>query len=273
MSKTDKNFLLDLFQHVPPSHVALFLRLIRLYPMNIVDDSMEREQTILAIINETTGSDYKTSIWPEIMSISRIPELLEQVLLMNEHERLLLAIEKLQSRFELQPHRFRLYQLLPTIKKCILCQNALGEPKFDEICNIIGRNDVYHGVLYKNECCDMIYRYGHTRNRRTRERLVRPDAIFKQEFIHLFDHLIYERLMIISFTNLVNEAASNFLSYTNATNADINQNRNFNNRPLVKNKLQAKYFAAVRTYKSLLKNKDVFLFVIPFYSRLGYGLK
>jgi hypothetical protein len=93
ISKSNTNFLLDLFQYVPPAHVALFLRLIRLYPINVVDNSMKREQTILAIINETTSSDYKADIWPKIMSVSRIPELVEQVILNNEHERLLLAIE------------------------------------------------------------------------------------------------------------------------------------------------------------------------------------
>jgi hypothetical protein len=260
---SNTNFLLDIFQYVPPSHVALFLRLIRLYPMNIVDDNMKREQNILAIINETTSSDYKADIWSKIMSVNRIPELVEQVFLSNEHGRLLLAIEKLQSRFELQLHRFRIYQLLPITKICIMCKNALGEPKFDEICNIIGRNDMYHGVLYKNECCDIVYKYGHARNRRTRERLVEPDAIFKQEFIHLFDHLIYERLMLVSFTNLVHEAASNFQSYTSATNADIDQNRNLNNQLPIKNKLHSKYFAAVSTYTTLLMHKFSFSF---FYS-------
>ncbi|CAF1404370.1 unnamed protein product [Adineta steineri] len=212
--------------------------------MNIVDNYFKREQTILAIINETTNSDYKANIWPKIMSISRIPELVDQVLLSNENERLLLAIEKLQCRFELQPHRFRIYQLLPISKICIICQGILGEPKFDEICNIIGRNDIYNGVLYKNECCDMIYKYGYIRNRRTRERLLIPDAIFKQEFIHLFDRLIYERSLLVAFTNLLHGAASNFLSYTNATNADIDQNRNFNNQLPIKNKIHSKYFAA-----------------------------
>ncbi|CAF1418168.1 unnamed protein product [Adineta steineri] len=174
----------------------------------------------------------------------RIPELVDQVLLSNENERLLSAIEKLQCRFELQPHRFRIYQLLPISKICITCQSILGEPKFDEICNIIGRNDIYNGVLYKNECCDMIYKYGYIRNQRTRERLVVPDAVFKQEFIHLFDRLLYERSLLVAFTNLVGEAASNFQSYTNATNADIDQNRNFNNQLPIKNKIHRKYFAA-----------------------------
>ncbi len=44
--KSDRNFLLNIFQRIPPSHVALFLRLIRLYPTNIVDD-------------------YKDDIWPD----------------------------------------------------------------------------------------------------------------------------------------------------------------------------------------------------------------
>lgn len=43
----DKSYLLNMFQRIPPSHIALFLRLIRLYPTNIVDDSMKREKTIL----------------------------------------------------------------------------------------------------------------------------------------------------------------------------------------------------------------------------------
>ncbi|CAF1233735.1 unnamed protein product [Didymodactylos carnosus] len=104
ISKSNTNFLLNIFQHIPSSHVALSLRLIRLYPVNIVNDSMKREQPILAIVNETTSNDCKADIWPEIMAVSRIPELAEPVLLTNEHERLQLAIEKLQNRHELQPH-------------------------------------------------------------------------------------------------------------------------------------------------------------------------
>lgn len=144
----------------------------------------------MTIVNEVTGNDYKSDIWPKLMSVSRIPELVEQVLFSNEHERLLLAIEKLQSRSELQPHRFRIYQLLPVTKICLMCQNTVRKPKFDEICNIIGRINIYHGVLYKNECYDIIYKYGHARNRRTGERFVVQNAVFKQEYIHLFDHLI-----------------------------------------------------------------------------------
>ncbi|CAF4251102.1 unnamed protein product [Rotaria magnacalcarata] len=112
VSKSDVEFLLDLFKHIPPSHVALFLRLIRLYPMNIVNDSMKREQNILAIINETITTDYKADIWPKIMSTNRIPELVEQVLLSNEDEHLVAAIAKLKLMFELQPHRFTIHQLL-----------------------------------------------------------------------------------------------------------------------------------------------------------------
>ncbi|CAF1391777.1 unnamed protein product [Didymodactylos carnosus] len=204
---------------------------------------MKREQTILAIVNETTSNNYKADIWPEIMSVSRIPELAEQVLLTNEHERLQLAIEKLQNRYELQPHRVRIHQLIPLIKICLTCHNRLGEPKFDEISTIIGRDNVYQCLLYKHECCDFIYKYGHASNRRTRERFVTPDAIFKQEFIHLFDHLIYERALLISFTNLVNEAASNFQSYTKATNVNIDQNRNFNKEAPINSKLCSKYLA------------------------------
>ncbi|CAF4004811.1 unnamed protein product, partial [Rotaria sp. Silwood1] len=144
---------------------------------------------------------------PNTMTINTIPELVEKVLLSNEHERLLLAIEQLQARFELQPHRFQIYQLVPKTKTCIICQIKLKEPEFDEACIIIGRNNVYNGILYKNECCDIIYKYGHMRNRRTRERFVVSDAIFKQEYIHLFDHLIYERILIIGFTNLIQQAA------------------------------------------------------------------
>ncbi|CAF1406334.1 unnamed protein product [Rotaria sordida] len=228
ISKSDTDFVLDLFQHVPPSHVALFLRLIRLYPMNVVDDSMKREQTILAIINETISTDYKVSIWPKIMSINRIPELAEQVLLSNEHERLLSAIAKLQLRFELQPHRFLIHQLIPTWTTCFICHNRLDEPKFDEISSIITRENVYSCVMYKNECCDLIYKYGHVRNRRTRERFVTPDMIFNQKFLHLFDHVVYERQLLVAFTNLFHEAATSFQSYSNATNSNIDQNRNSN---------------------------------------------
>ncbi|CAF2920926.1 unnamed protein product [Rotaria sp. Silwood2] len=248
VSESNKNFLLNIFQYVAPSHVALFLRLIRLYPMNIVSDFRKREQNILAIVNEVTGKDYQANIWPSIMSINRIPQLVEQVLLSNEHERLLLAIEQLQARFALQPHRFQIYQLVPKTKTCIICQIKLKEPEFDETCIIIGRNNVYNGILYKNECCDIIYKYGHMRNRRTRERFVVSDAIFKQEYIHLFDHLIYERILIIGFTNLIQQAASNFQSYTNATNADIDQNRSFRKQDPVQEKLQPKSFATTWTW-------------------------
>ncbi|UJR18795.1 hypothetical protein I4U23_005701 [Adineta vaga] len=246
VSESNKKFLLNIFQDVPPSHVALFLRLVRLYPMNIVDDFRKRERTILAIVNEVTGSDYQANIWASIMSINRIPELVEQVLLSNEHERLLLAIKQLQNRFELQPHRFQIHQLVPKTKTCVICQNTLKEPEFDETCIIICRNNVYNGILYKNECCDIIYKYGHLRNRRTRERFVVPDAIFQQEYVHLFDHLIYEHILIIGFTNIIQEAASNFQSYTNATNADIDQNRRFNKQDPIQDKLQSKSFATVK---------------------------
>ncbi|CAF4737013.1 unnamed protein product, partial [Rotaria magnacalcarata] len=80
-------------------HIALFLRLIKLYPINIVDDSMKREKTILAIINEITNNDYRSDVWPAIMSINRIPELVEQVLLKDESKRLLSAIDRLQPKF------------------------------------------------------------------------------------------------------------------------------------------------------------------------------
>jgi len=245
VSESNQKYLFNIFQYIAPSHVALFLRLIRLYPMNIVNDFRKRERTILAIVNEVTGNDYQTNIWPNIMSINRIPELVEQVLLNNEHERLLLAIQKLQTRFDLQTHRFQIYQLVPKTKTCMMCQNTLKEPDFDETCVIIGRNNVYNGILYKNECCDIIYKYGYMRNRRTREKFVVSDAIFEQEYIHLFDHLIYERILIIGFTNLIQQAASNFQSYTNATNDDIDQNRRFKKQDPTQDKLQSKSFAAV----------------------------
>ncbi|CAF4490286.1 unnamed protein product, partial [Rotaria magnacalcarata] len=189
-----------------------------------------------------------SDVWPAIMSINRIPELVEQVLLKDESKRLLSAIDRLQPKFELQSHRFQIYQLVPMTKMCFICKNHLGEPIFDENCYIIGRNNVYQCVLHKNECCDIVYKYGYSRNRRTRERIILPDAIFKQEFIHLFDHLVYERRLLVAFTNLIYEAASSFQSFTNATNADIDQNRNFNNEIPVKHKLHSKYFAATWTW-------------------------
>jgi hypothetical protein len=206
---------------------------------------MKREQTILAIINETTSSDYKADIWPKIMSVSRIPELVEQVILNNEHERLLLAIEKLQFRFELQTHRFLIHQLVPAATTCFLCYNRLEEPKFDEISSIITRDNVYSCVMYKKECCNLVYKYGHVRNRRTRERFVTPDAIFNQKFLHLFDHAVYERRLVVAFTNLLYVAATSFQSYTNATNMDIDQNRNFNGESSIKNKLYSKILSVV----------------------------
>jgi len=258
--KSNTSFLLDLFQYVPPSHVALFLRLIRLYPMNVVDDYMKREQTILSIINEITNSDYRADIWPKIMSISRIPELVEHVLLSDEHERLLLAIEKLQFRFELQPHRFLIHQLIPTSTTCFICHNRLAAPTFDEISSIITRDNVYSCVMYKKECCDLVYKYGHIRNRRTRERFVTPDAIFNQKFLHLFDHTVYERRLVVAFTNLVYEAATSFQSYTNATNMDIDQNRNFNGESLIKNKLYSKFFSVVCSNHGIVFSLTLCLF-------------
>jgi hypothetical protein len=266
---SNKDFLLDFLQYVPPAHVALFLRLIRLYPMNIVNDSMKREQTILAIINETTSSDYKADIWAKIMSINRIPELVEQVLLSNEDERLLLAIEKLQFRFELQPHRFLIHQLVPPSTTCFMCHNQLGEPKFDEISSIITRDNVYSGVMYKNKCCDLVYKYGHVRNRRTRERFVTPDAIFNQKFLHLFDHVVYERRLLVTFTNLVYEAATSFQSYTKATNSDIDQNRHSNSESPSINKLHRKSFSAVCSACRIIS----FSFYVHFIYRHGLGLK
>ncbi|CAF2196407.1 unnamed protein product [Rotaria magnacalcarata] len=248
ISKSDVEFLLDLFKHIPPSHVALFLRLIRLYPMNIVNDSMKREQNILAIINETISTDYKANIWPKIMSINRIPELVEQVLLSNEDERLVAAIAKLQLRFELQPHRFIIHQLVTAGTTCFICHNRLGEPKFDELSNIITRENIYSCVMYKKECCDLIYKYGHVRNRRTRERFVTPDVIFNQKFLHLFDHVVYECQLLVAFTNLFHEAATSFQSYSNATNSKIDQNRNSNSESVVWNKLNPKFFSVVCSY-------------------------
>ncbi|CAF3781257.1 unnamed protein product [Rotaria magnacalcarata] len=248
ISKSDVEFLLDLFKHIPPSHVALFLRLIRLYPMNIVNDSMKREQNILAIINETISTDYKANIWPKIMSINRIPELVEQVLLSNEDERLVAAIAKLQLRFELQPHRFIIHQLVTAGTTCFICHNRLGEPKFDELSNIITRENIYSCVMYKKECCDLIYKYGHVRNRRTRERFVTPDVIFNQKFLHLFDHVVYECQLLVAFTNLFHEAATSFQSYSNATNSKIDQNRNSNSESVVWNKLNPKFFSVTWTW-------------------------
>jgi hypothetical protein len=213
--------------------------------MNIVDDPMEREKTILAIFNETTGSDYKADIWPNIMSINRIPELVEQVLLINEDERLLLAIEKLQFQFELQAHRFIIHQLIPSSPTCLMCHNRLGEPKFDEMNIIITRDNVYPCVMYRKECCNLIYKYGYIRNRRTRERFVTSEAIFNQKFLHLFDNVVYERRLVVGFTNLLYEAATSFQSYTNATNLDIDQNRNFNGESALKSKLSSKFFSVV----------------------------
>ena len=46
----------DLIHFSSVCHVALFLRLIRLYPSNIVDRSMKREEAILAIVNKTAQS-------------------------------------------------------------------------------------------------------------------------------------------------------------------------------------------------------------------------
>ena len=272
ISESNRKFLLNIFQYIPPSHIALFLRLIRLYPVNIVDDNRKREQMILTIVNEVTGYSYQANIWPSIMSINRIPELVEQVLLRDEHGRLLSATEKLQTVFELQPHRFRIYQLLPQIKKCVTCGNKLGEPAFDEICVIIGRININNGVLYKNECCNIVYKYGHARNRRTRERFVVLDAIFKQEYIHLFDHLIYERALLIGFTNLIQQAASNFQTYTNATNADIDQNRRFNKQNVTQDKLQSKSFASVNILEGLWMSKSL-IFSEYSHIRVGYGLK
>ncbi|CAF2047579.1 unnamed protein product [Rotaria magnacalcarata] len=248
ISKSDVEFLLDLFKHIPPSHVALFLRLIRLYPMNIVNDSMKREQNILAIINETISTDYKANIWPKIMSINRIPELVEQVLLSNEDERLVAAIAKLQLRFEFQPHRFIIHQLVPAGTTCFICHNRLGEPKFDELSNIITRENIYSCVMYKKECCDLIYKYGHVRNRRTRERFVTPDVIFNQKLLHLFDHVVYECQLLVAFTNLFHEAATSFQSYSNATNSKIDQNRNSNSESVVWNKLNPKFFSVTWTW-------------------------
>jgi hypothetical protein len=247
MSTLDENkdFLMKLFEHVAPCHVALFLRLVRLYPTNIVDHSMKREEAILAIVNETAQSQYSANVWPMIMSINRVPELIDQFLINKENDQLLVAIEKLQGRFELQPSRFRVHQLRPSTRTCFVCQSPLGEPKFDEICDIIGRNNVYPCVSYKSECCDFIYKYGHARNRRTRVRMVVSDAIHRQEYICLFDHVIYERSMLVGFSNLICEASSNFRSYTSATNSDIDQNRNRNQEAPLNNRLYSKPFATV----------------------------
>ena len=239
-----------------------FLRLIRLYPMNIVDDSMKREQTILAIINEISSSDYKADIWPKIMSISRIPELVEQILFTNEHERLLLAIEKLKFSFELQTHRFLIHQLVPDSTTCIICHNRLGEPKFDEINDIITRDNIYSCVMYRKECCNLVYKYGHVRNRRTRERFVTSEAIFNQKFLHLFDHAVYERQLLVAFTNLIYEAATSFQSYTNATNLDINQNRNFNGESVIKNKIYSKFFSVVCSNHRIVVTLTLCLFYL-----------
>jgi hypothetical protein len=250
-STTNKDFLLDVLRRIPSCHIALFLRL----PIKVVDDGMRREEAILAIINETTDSNYQANVWPIIMSISRIPELVDQLLISDEKTRLALAVQKLQCRFELQPWRFLIYQLLPSTKTCFICHSHLGEPKFDEICDIITRSNVHPCAMYKNECCDFVYKYGHARNRRTRVRLVVPDAIFNQEFIHLFDHLIYERSMLVSFSNLVCQAASNFQSYTHAVSADIDENRHRNNESPMKNKLHSKLLSVVIFHAASLKKR------------------
>lgn len=245
ISDCNTKFLLDLFEYITPSNMALFLRLIRLYPMNIVDNQMEREQMILTIFNETTDCSYTADIWPKIMAINRIPKLVEQVLSINVDQRLLLAIEKLQFQFELQMNRFVIHQLVPSITICRICSHRLQEPKFDELNIIITRDNVYPCVMYKKECCDLTYRYGHVRNRRTRERFVTIEEIFNQQFIHLFDNVIYERRLVVAFTNLLYESATSFQSYTNATNLDIDQNKNFNRQPAATKKLSSKFFSTV----------------------------
>jgi hypothetical protein len=99
--------------------------------------------------------------------------------------------------------------------------------------------------MYKKECCNLVYKYGHVRNRRTRERFVTPEIIFSQKFLHLFDHAVYERQLVVAFTNLLYVAATSFQSYTNATNMDIDQNRNFNGESSIKNKLYSKILSVV----------------------------
>lgn len=262
ISESDQSFLSNLFQHIRPAHVALLLRLIRLYPVRIVDDSMAREQAILEILNECTGLDYKPNIWPKIMSINRSPKLLEQIFMHDADERILIAIEKIQLRLELQPHRFKIHQLVPTAKKCCLCQSPLKEPIFDEIGTMITRDHIYSCVMYKSECCDLVYKYGHMRNSRTRERFITPDAIFNQKFLHLFDHVVYERRLLVSFTNLVCEAAANFQSYTNATNMNIDQECNMNNQPSISSKLCPRFFSVVcRTSCIIYLQKVLTLFI------------
>lgn len=121
----------------------------------------------------------------------------------------------------------------------------MEEPKFDEIGSIITRDNVYSCVMYRKECCSLVYKYGHVRNRRTRERFVTPEQIFNQQFLHLFDNVVYERQLIVGFTNLLYEAATSFQAYTNATNLNIDQNRNLTSESPIKNKLYCKFFSVV----------------------------
>lgn len=257
MSKSNQDFLFDLFRHITPAHLAIFLRLIRLYPMCIVNDLTKRERTILAIVNEVTNSNYDPNVWPSIMSISRIPELVNQVLLHNEDQCLWSAIKKLQFNFELQSHRFTIHQLIPSCELCLVCGNPLKEMKFDEMNNIIMQNNVFSCAMYKMECCELVYKYGHVRNPRTRERFVIPGMIFNQKFIHIFDHVLYERQMLVTFTNLILEAATSFQSYANVINLNIDQNNNLNNQLPERITLNAKCLSIVRknhcfTHQSIL---------------------
>ena len=58
ISESDKSYLLNIFQRIPPAHVALFLRLTRLYPTYVVDDSIKREKVILTIVKAPPSKIY-----------------------------------------------------------------------------------------------------------------------------------------------------------------------------------------------------------------------
>ena len=75
--------------------------------------------------------------------------------------------------------------------------------------------------------------------------MVVSDAIYRQPLICLFDRVIYERSMLVRFSNLIFEAASNFQSHTSATTSDIDQNRTLNRDATLANKLYSKPFAPV----------------------------
>ena len=63
MSDRSKDFLLNIFRNIPLSHLALFLHLLRLYPTNIVNESMKRKKVTMAVVNEVTNCDYEINVW------------------------------------------------------------------------------------------------------------------------------------------------------------------------------------------------------------------